>query len=97
VAVLCRADEETALSKGSIGPARQEFIAAGLILPLAGAHKRGGDDPIAAYRIFTSITRSPEQTRMAEHRHELRKRHCQHKEDRRAALAMLNGHVYRFD
>jgi hypothetical protein len=43
------------------------------------------------------ITRSPEQARMAEHRHELRKRRRQYKEDRRAALAMVNGHVYRFD
>jgi hypothetical protein len=25
------------------------------------ADKRGGNDPIAAYRIFTAITRSPEQ------------------------------------
>jgi hypothetical protein len=57
------------LSKGSIMPARQELIAAGLILLLAGAHKRGGDDPIAVYQIFTRIMRSPEQARMAEHRH----------------------------
>jgi hypothetical protein len=34
---------------------------------------------------------------MAEHRHELRKRQRQYKEDRRAALVMLNRHVYRFD
>jgi hypothetical protein len=51
--------KKTALSKGSIGPARQELIAAGLILPLAGAHKRGGDDPVAAYRIHTKIVHSP--------------------------------------
>ena len=38
---------QTALSKGSIGPARQDLSAAGLILRLAGAHKLGGDDPIA--------------------------------------------------
>jgi hypothetical protein len=53
--------KETALYRGSIGPARQELIAAGLILPLAGAHKRGGDDPIAAYKIHTTIIRSPDQ------------------------------------
>jgi hypothetical protein len=33
--------KETALSTGSITPARQEPIAAGLILPLAGALERG--------------------------------------------------------
>jgi hypothetical protein len=68
------------------------LIAFGLIAPLAG-HKRGGNDPIAAYEVFTRIRRSSEQARMAEHRHELRKRHRQYKEDRRAALAMVNGHV----
>jgi hypothetical protein len=76
--------KETALSKGSIGPARQELIAIGLITPLAGAHKRGGDDPIAAYVIHTRITRSPEQERMALHRRKLKRRYRHYKADQNA-------------
>jgi hypothetical protein len=75
---------ETALSKGSIGPARQELIAFGLIAPLAGAHKRGGCDPVAAYLIHTKIIRSPEQQQMAEHRAKVRRKHRRYKEDQRA-------------
>jgi hypothetical protein len=86
---------QTALSKGSIGPARQKLIAFGLIAPMAG-HKRGGCDPIASYEIFRQITRSPEQQQMAAHRHELHRRYRRYKEDQRAAAA-LNGHTHRFD
>ena len=60
-------------------------------------HKRGGPDPVACYQIFQRITRSPEQQQMAEHRAELRKKHRVYQADHRAALAALNGHVYRFD
>ena len=52
---------QTALSKGSIGPARQELIAAGLILPLTGRPQARWQRSDRHNRIFTAITRSPEQ------------------------------------
>jgi hypothetical protein len=93
--------KETGLSKGSITPARQELIAAGLAVPLKGLHERGGWDPIAAYRIFMKITPSAEQNEMQDHLAQIRRRWRIHKADqreieRRQAVieAAYNGHVY---
>jgi hypothetical protein len=60
-------ERDTGLREGSIGHARQQLIGCGLILPLSGAHKKGGCDPIAAYQIFTEVTRSPLQEEAARH------------------------------
>jgi hypothetical protein len=65
---------ETALSKGSIGPARQKLVAAGFAVRLVGAHKRGGPDPVAAYQIHTRITASDEQREMQQHLAQQRRR-----------------------
>jgi hypothetical protein len=56
----------TDMGEGSIGWAREQLVAVGLVTRIDDLYKRAGADPVAAYRIHTEITHSPAQQAAAE-------------------------------
>jgi hypothetical protein len=83
---LKRIQKVAGLGEGSIAAARAQLIACGLIVPLSGAHKRGGADPIAAYQIHLQPVRSPLQEEAARHVARLQHRGKEWSARRRAQL-----------
>jgi hypothetical protein len=101
-------EQDTGLSPGTIGYARQQLVACGLVAPVDGMHKRGGADPTAVYEIFVRIMPSPGQKAAAEHVSKHRDRSRTANAGRRTRLSVeeraeildhvleqLNGHAWR--
>jgi hypothetical protein len=80
--------QATGMGEGSIGWARAQLTAVGLIARIDGMHKRGGADPTAAYRIYTELARSPAQQAAAERVSKGRKRTRDANAERRTHLSV---------